>query len=60
VKTEKVQVGWRKKDLAYDNLVNILGGHGMGINIHGFIFYKQRSSHLCTKFSSKSGKLISE
>jgi hypothetical protein len=37
-----VQVGWRKKGLAYDNLVNILGGHGMGINIHGFIFYKQQ------------------
>ena len=44
-----------KKDLVHDNLVNILGGHGIGINIHAFIFYsKPRSSHLCTKISSKN------
>ena len=37
-------------DLSHENLVNILGGHGIGINIHGFQPYP-RNGHLCTKSS---------
>ena len=36
-------------DLTHENLVNILGGHGIGNNIHG-CHHKPRN--LCTKISS--------
>ena len=38
-------------DLAYENLVIILGGHGIGIIIHG-CQPNPRNGHLCTKISS--------
>ena len=39
------------QDLAYENLVDIKGGHGIGMNIHGSQ-PKPRNGHLCTKISS--------
>ena len=44
-------------DLSHENLVNILGGHGIGINIHGFQPYP-RNGHLCTKSSQKLKLLL--
>ena len=41
-------------DLAHDNLLDILGGHGIGINIHGC----PRNGHLCTKISSKTIAMV--
>ena len=38
-----------KKDLVHDNLVNILGGHGIGINIHGCQPNLDMPIYLCTK-----------
>ena len=49
-----MQVGWRKKDLAYDNLVNILGGVEWGsIFMDSYSISKEVA--ICV-----SGKLISE
>ena len=40
--------------LAHENMINILGGHGIGINIHGFQ-PNPRNDHACTKIKSLSG-----
>jgi hypothetical protein len=43
--------------LAHGKLVNILGGHGIGINIHGGQ-PNPRNNHLCTKTGQKLKLLL--
>ena len=43
-----------KLDFALENLLNILGGYGFGINIHEFQ-PNLRNGHLCTKITSLTG-----
>ena len=44
-------------DLVHEKLVNTLGGHGIGINIHGGQ-PNPRNSHLCTKTDQKLKLLL--